>query len=1067
MPFDTRVGTQSRRLFDSIDGDDPRDLFTDTVESSPFVRSYFDFEMVERATAYAYSSHALACCPCGQDHSSDLLAHKISIASFGVDSLLFPAASLGTGFQSADDGTYRQALNFPGEVAGDTSTTATIVIGDTVTSQIEVSGDRDWFRITLQAGVTYQFTLDGDGSNPLSDPYLVLRDASGNQLAFNDDGGPGLNSLLRYTPTTSGTFYIDAGGWLNTATNETSTGSYFLSTSQAPPLPTFSVAEIANYLVNEGFAGGRGWAITNISYNIEGLTAEQQVLAERALQAWSAITALTFTRTTGDGNITFRNTDPDNPDSTTAAAFARTTFNSTSITSSTIVITSNWNGGNTDFDSYTYQTYLHEVGHALGLGHAGPYNSTASYGTDNVYTNDSWAFTVMSYFDQLESNLGSFRFVLGPQQADIVAVQNLYGVNPNGTNPGNTTYGFNSSAPGTIIDWSQFVLVQAEGTYRRPPAMTIFDTGGIDTINLSGFSQGQTLSLIGGTFSSLGDRPSASQPVYANVIAIAFGTVIENAIGGSGNDRIIGNSANNTITLGAGSDTFVYGVGGGNDTITDFNTSQDFVDLTAFSSAQVTAAFNGRVGISGGTQISIGGGTIFFAGVSPAALTIGRFIVTAFNTIEGTPGPDTIFGTAGPDLINGLDGNDFIDGRDGDDQINGGGGNDILVGNNGNDTIDGGPGNDTIYGNAGDDILNGGDGTDILIGGIGNDTLNGGNGTDYIYGDEGDDIIDGGAGDDVLIGGLGADRIETGDGFDYVYAGAGNDIITAVSGTNVLLGEDGDDDITGGSGRDYIYGGNGNDILRGGADIDILIGEAGDDILEGGAGQDYLYAGAGNDILRGGDGVDFMLGEDGNDILYGGRDVNYLYGGAGSDIFVQDFNAGAGVDVISDFEYGLDRIRLIGSNLSNINDVRANATYNVLGFTVITTGAGTAIWLPGDVRNTLVAADFEFIASAELPGGSEAFAARAEAFGIADGLAGFWPGHDAQFDFSRISALDAFTARETGVQAYALQELPPSHPETLFEFAVYAPDGNAGSDPWVFEIQSYWSTEQAFDWLLA
>ena len=32
-----------------------------------------------------------------------------------------------------------------------------------------------------------------------------------------------------------------------------------------------------------------------------------------------------------------------------------------------------------DLDSYSFQTYIHEIGHALGLGHAGPYNGSADY----------------------------------------------------------------------------------------------------------------------------------------------------------------------------------------------------------------------------------------------------------------------------------------------------------------------------------------------------------------------------------------------------------------------------------------------------------------------------------------------------------------------------------------------------------------------------------------------------------------------------------------------------------------------------------------------------------------
>src|SRR5699024_7220337 len=41
-------------------------------------------------------------------------------------------------------------------------------------------------------------------------------------------------------------------------------------------------------------------------------------------------------------------------------------------------------------------------------------------------------------------------------------------------------------------------------------------------------------------------------------VSIAIGTIIENAVGGSGNDTFYGNNANNTIYGGAGTDTLVF-----------------------------------------------------------------------------------------------------------------------------------------------------------------------------------------------------------------------------------------------------------------------------------------------------------------------------------------------------------------------------------------------------------------------------------------------------------------------------------------------------------------------------
>ena len=86
-------------------------------------------------------------------------------------------------------------------------------------------------------------------------------------------------------------------------------------------------------------------------------------------------------------------------------------------------------------------------------------------------------------------------------------------------------------------------------------------------------------------------------------IAIAYGAVIENAIGGSGDDRIIGNQTNNRLTGGAGndiltgdrgSDVFIFANDGSVDTITDFATRSDRIDLSVFDLDRSDVKFDAR-----------------------------------------------------------------------------------------------------------------------------------------------------------------------------------------------------------------------------------------------------------------------------------------------------------------------------------------------------------------------------------------------------------------------------------------------------------------------------------------
>ena len=96
--------------------------------------------------------------------------------------------------------------------------------GGSATGNIETSGDADWFRITLTAGHTYRFDLQGSGSGhgTLSDPLLQLLNSTGTQLTSNDDYN-GLEPEITYTPTTSDTYYLSAQAY------DGYTGTYLLS----------------------------------------------------------------------------------------------------------------------------------------------------------------------------------------------------------------------------------------------------------------------------------------------------------------------------------------------------------------------------------------------------------------------------------------------------------------------------------------------------------------------------------------------------------------------------------------------------------------------------------------------------------------------------------------------------------------------------------------------------------------------------------------------------------------------------------------------------------------------
>src|SRR5215216_1113623 len=305
------------------------------------------------------------------------------------------------------------------------------------------------------------------------------------------------------------TLVIDEGEPYDLATDAAS-----ISTSAGSSKPVASIAQLADYLVN-GFwqynnAIAHHWASNTITYNITGLNSAEQFLALSALQAWSEVANIAFVQTSGSANITFNHNG-------TMQAYTSGSWPGGLISSQTIDISTDWvttdggaNDGKTGIDSYAYQTYIHEIGHALGLGHQGPYNGSASYSTNATYANDTWQYSIMSYFSEPNYSGSSYRYVATPQMADIYAVGAIYGAAA--TRTGDTVYGFHNTA-GSIFNFS---------AYSEAPTLTIYDSGGNDTLDCSGYSAAQTIDLHPGSFSSIG--------ALVHNIGIAATAIIENAI---------------------------------------------------------------------------------------------------------------------------------------------------------------------------------------------------------------------------------------------------------------------------------------------------------------------------------------------------------------------------------------------------------------------------------------------------------------------------------------------------------------------------------------------------------
>ncbi len=484
-----------------------------------------------------------------------------------------------------------------------------------------------------------------------------------------------------------------------------------------------------------------------ISVDITGLTAAGQQLARWAMDAWSAVANLSFQEVaSGQTNITF--------DDEKNGAFTRAKFPGGVSQTADINISSKWltkYGANAD--SYTLQTYIHELGHALGLGHTGLFNGKATYGVDNTFTNDSWQMSIMSYFNQRENTLidATHGYVVGPMIADIVAIQEMYGelpVSAKTISLGDTIWGANSNLAGYqgTLWRAMFNDEISSITEGNRVVFTIYDVGGNDTMDFS------TARAKDAQFIDMNAEGISDVGRWEGNVVIARGSVIENAIGGAGGDAIDGNDADNSID-GRGGDDLIYG--------------------------------------NAGRDLLLGG--------------------KGDDELFGGAARDTLKGGKGNDDLNGDNGNDVLKGGADDDTLRGGAGNDRLEGEDGKDALRGETGDDELFGGAGRDKLFGGDGRDKLNGDAGNDRLEGGNDRDVLSGGNNADILLGGAGNDTLKGDAGTDQLFGATGRDALFGGFGADFLGGGVGHDVLNGQAGDDILNGGTGTNKLTGGSGAD----------------------------------------------------------------------------------------------------------------------------------------------------------------------------------------------------------------------------------------------------------------
>ncbi len=367
-----------------------------------------------------------------------------------------------------------------------------------------------------------------------------------------------------------------------------------------------------------GLSGGNG---------LGAFSATQVAAARSSIELWDDLIAPEFRETNGRGaDIQFANSsDPGQAFAYYPGEKGYKFYGDVFVADPKLNWTNEWLG----FGGYGKTTLIHELGHTIGLSHPGSYNGigATTYAAQAEYAQDSEQYSIMSYWSPSETgariinwDLVFFGNAQTPMVHDIYVAQVKYGADMT-TRTDDTVYGFNSTADRDVFDFSENAF----------PNVAIWDAGGEDTLDFSGFFGGTVLDLRDGQFSSggsaipnvvsvnqsrvdlffetgffagytsqasiditAGNFLNANRASIANDwgyddvfavnyqnIAIAYGAEIENGIGSEYRDIIIANELDNTLTGNGGDDVFIF-LDGGTDTITDFETGSDLVDLSAF-----------------------------------------------------------------------------------------------------------------------------------------------------------------------------------------------------------------------------------------------------------------------------------------------------------------------------------------------------------------------------------------------------------------------------------------------------------------------------------------------------
>lgn len=543
-------------------------------------------------------------------------------------------------------------------IAGNTSTTAVLSIGEIESHTITAAGDADWFKVALVAGRSYSFTLASSGGPGigLPDPDISIYDGLGNLLGSQTNASASVNTLT-FRATTSGTYFIGAGD------SSTDIGNYALSWVATDSIVN-TTATTANLLANGtvtskidvpqdsdwfglNMTAGLSYGFEAKSNGVDGLPDADIVLRDSLGNAVASNTIFSSSINllnhnavqTGKYYLDVNDTSTDTggyavrwiaTDTILNNIHTSKTLASGAQTASAVDVT-----GDRDWVKVTL---------TAGKNYAFEVSASGANGLpDGDLSLMDAAGNVIASSTSFSSTKNTLSFTAATTGTYFVSV----------FDSGNDTGGYllrNVGIDATVSNQATTSILQNGGRI-----ISLIDNAADKDWHSFAAHQGQTY-----VFKLSGDGSATELAATRLVLRDAAGNVIATS-----------NGETSTISYKATTDGPLY------------------LDVQGNSSDDT-----GRYLLS---------------------------VVSNSATLTGTSAANRLQGGAGATTMSGLDGSDWMDAGAGADRLFGGNGNDSLYGNADNDILYGGTGNDYLSGGSGNDKLDGGSSNDILRGGSGSD----------------------------------------------------------------------------------------------------------------------------------------------------------------------------------------------------------------------------------------------------------------------------------------------------------------------------------------------------------